>query len=269
LLNGYAPQAAVGAIWRSRRAVVVGDPRQIEPVVTLPFTAQQALRSYADVAGWWLPGSTSAQRLADEASQYGTYLPSDDDGEVWVGAPLRVHRRCEQPMFGISNTIAYGGLMVYGTSCQREPLAAPPSTWVHVPATGEAQGHWIPAEGRQARKMLQALRLKYDVDAKQIFVISPFRDVADGIENLLRDFPGVRGGTVRTAQGKESDVVILILGGDPARPGAKQWAAQRPNLVNVAVSRARRRLYVIGDETAWSGYRFFGTLAEQLKTVRT
>jgi hypothetical protein len=50
---------APGAIWRCKRVVVVGDPKQIEPVVTLPFTAQQALRLNADIAEWWLPGSTS------------------------------------------------------------------------------------------------------------------------------------------------------------------------------------------------------------------
>ncbi len=258
-----APQAAAGAIWRCKRVVVVGDPKQIEPVVALPFTAQQALRLNADIAEWWLPGSTSAQRLADEANQYGTYLPGDD-GEVWVGAPLRVHRRCEWPMFDMSNTIAYGGMMVYGPSGQREPLTAPPSEWIDIPATGDARGHWILGEGEQARKMLRALRSKYGVDATQIFVVSPFRDVADGFEKLLREFPGVRGGTVHTAQGKESDVVLFILGGNPAKPGAKQWAAQRPNLVNVAVSRARRRLYVIGDHTVWSKYRYFDTLSGYL-----
>jgi len=95
-------------------------------------------------------------------------------------------------------------------------------------------------------------------------VVSPFRDVADGIERLLREFPGVRGGTVHAAQGKEADVVLFILGGNPAMPRAKQWAAQRPNLVNVAASRARRRLYVIGDHTAWSKYRHFDTLSGYL-----
>jgi hypothetical protein len=259
-----APQAAAGAIWRSRRVVVVGDPKQLEPVVTLPFTAQQALRINAGVAEWWLPGSTSAQRLADEANQFGTYLPGED-ADVWVGAPLRVHRRCEHPMFDVSNTIGYGGLMVHGTSSQREPMAAPSSRWIDMPATGEARGHWIPGEGEKARKVLRALCSQYGVDARQIFVISPFRDVATGIQTLLREFPGVRGGTVHTAQGKESDIVLFILGGNPARPGAKQWAAQRPNLVNVAVSRARRRIYVIGDQAAWSTCRYFDTLAAQLR----
>jgi hypothetical protein len=54
------PQAAAGAIWRSKRVVVVGDPKQIEPVVTIPLTAQQALRINAGIADWWLPDRTSA-----------------------------------------------------------------------------------------------------------------------------------------------------------------------------------------------------------------
>ncbi len=38
-------QAAAGALWRAQRAMVVGDPRQLEPIVPLSFRAQQALRS--------------------------------------------------------------------------------------------------------------------------------------------------------------------------------------------------------------------------------
>ena len=31
-----APQQAVGAVWRARRAVVIGDPLQIEPIASTP-----------------------------------------------------------------------------------------------------------------------------------------------------------------------------------------------------------------------------------------
>lgn len=54
------------------------------------------------------------QRLTDRLTHLGTWLPGDD-GKIWVGAPLTVHRRCDQPMFGVANDIAYDGLMINGT----------------------------------------------------------------------------------------------------------------------------------------------------------
>ncbi|MBB5628893.1 DEAD/DEAH box helicase [Sphaerisporangium krabiense] len=256
------PQAAVGAIWRSRRAVVVGDPLQLEPVFTLPFTAQQALRRHFRVPEErWLPGRTSVQQLADHANTYGTFLPTDDE-PVWVGAPLRVHRRCDEPMFGISNKIAYDGLMVFGKS-SGQALDWPVSAWIDVAST-ESDGHWIPEEGRALAWVLNGLVTGYGVDPENIMVIGPFRQVARGVTKIAESYRKIKAGTVHTAQGKEADIVILVLGGDPSKPGAKSWAAQRPNLLNVAVSRAKRRLYVIGNRAEWSRQRYFNVLAANL-----
>jgi hypothetical protein len=122
----------------------------------------------------------------------------------------------------------------------------------------------IPQEGARARWILHGLTSRYNVEPDRVFVLSPFRDVAHHIELMGRDFPGLRGGTVHTAQGKEADVVILILGGSPLKPGARDWASGRPNLLNVAVSRARQRLYVVGDLAAWEGCPNFRELAASL-----
>lgn len=43
------------------------------------------------------------------------------------------------------------------------------------------------------------------------------------------------------AQEKQADAVVLGLGSDRAKPGAGSFAAEKPNFVNVAVSRAERR----------------------------
>ncbi|MFC0624229.1 DEAD/DEAH box helicase [Kribbella deserti] len=259
------PQAAVGALWRSQHAVVVGDPLQLEPVTSIPHRAEQAIRQEYDVDEQWLTGRTSVQRVADRLNRLGTYL-HETDGMIWVGSPLTVHRRCDAPMFDIANTIAYDGLMIDGTPVAKSAefraahSALPESKWIDVPSDN-AQGHWIPAEGAVLERILLKLR-GLGVDMSKVMIIAPFRDVARRVRQIApRETVA---GTVHTAQGKQADIVILILGSDPNSVGARRWAASKPNLLNVAVSRAKRRLYVIGDHAAWAPQRHFDVMARAL-----
>jgi superfamily I DNA and/or RNA helicase len=256
------PQTAGGAIWRSRRVLVVGDPLQLEPVVTLPFTVQQAIRDAHGVDATWLPGRCSTQILADRVSRLGTFLGSGEDA-IWVGAPLIVHRRCDEPIFTIVNEIAYDGQMISATP-HRTDVDLPSSRWLDV-VSSHCDQHWIPAEGEKLNAILEQLA-RQRLDFREVFVLTPFRQVADhrALAVHRRRFPGITLGTVHTAQGREADIVILVLGGNPDRPGAKRWASETPNLLNVAVSRAKRRIYVIGDRRKWSAYPHFDVLAGHL-----
>ncbi len=88
------PQAAVGALMRTRCAVVVGDPLQIEPVVVLPDTLTQTIcrQLGADPDRFNAP-EASVQTLADAATPY----MAEFEGRLGsreVGVPLLVHRRC-------------------------------------------------------------------------------------------------------------------------------------------------------------------------------
>lgn len=193
----------------------------------------------------------------------GTFLPDPDKGPVWVGCPLRVHRRCDDPMFSVSNAVAYDGLMVHGKKTISLPL--PESCWIDV--VGKAcEGNWITEEGDAVKTLLNGLRDVHGVKADNIFLISPFKDCARKLSQLASEL-GLdthKTGTVHTTQGKEANIVIFVLGGNIQRPGARAWAASRPNLLNVAVSRAKQRLYVIGDREQWQKQRYFSTLANGL-----
>lgn len=131
--------------------------------------------------------------------------------------------------------------------------------------------------------VLRRLRDRGGVGLGRVYVLSPFRDLVfrcqdivrqqlagDGVpENAIREFTLGRIGTVHTTQGKETDVVILALGSDANRgKRARDWAASPANLLNVAVSRARRRLFVIGDRADCSAAPNFSVLAEHLAHVR-
>ncbi|MEQ0006699.1 AAA domain-containing protein [Klebsiella sp. GG_Kp146] len=257
------PQQAAGAVWRAKRTVVVGDPKQLEPVSGIPSSVEGALAQSYDIPASWWPGKISAQVLADQTMELGTWLPDVEKGQVWVGCPLRVHRRCDDPMFSISNNIAYGGLMVHGkkqsTSC------LPDSGWLDVKGKS-CEGNWIAEEGTAVEKLLLTLKEQYSIAPDDVFLISPFKDCAMKLRKLASrtGFRSNRTGTVHTTQGKEAAVVVLVLGGNIQKNGAKSWAASKPNLLNVAVSRARQRLYVIGERSLWEKHAYFSSLSREL-----
>jgi AAA domain len=263
-----APQNAAGALWRCRCAVIVGDPLQLEPVVTLPWGGQRALLEEFKIAPVWAPSRSSTQQLADRLAIAGTSLPGPAGENVWVGAPLRVHRRCDRPMFQVSNTIAYNGLMVFGTPADQKTFHGE-NAWIDI-RSSVTGSNWIQAEGDQLRTVLASLRDNGGVQAAQIRVISPYRVVAENAREIfLRIFPGTSDadldkwiGTVHKMQGREADAVILVLGGDPDKPGSRRFAREAPNLLNVAVTRAKRRLYVIGNYETWGSERYFSALKD-------
>ncbi len=114
---------------------------------------------------------------------------------------------------------------------------------------------------------MRTLIQDHSVDPKNIFMISPFRQVVMQLKAVGRRYQlDVQNhvGTIHTTQGKESDVVFLVLGGNPINPGAKDWAAEKPNLLNVAASRAKRRLYIIGDKAEWRKRPYFSTATQLL-----
>jgi len=149
------------------------------------------------------------------------------------------------------------------------------SCWIDMPAH-DAEGHWSAAQGREAFDVFQRItagKLRDDEGRPRVYVITPFRRVAQEMRALLYNEHGkeVEGmvGTVHTFQGKEAEHVIFLLGGDPARPGViASFAGKKPNLVNVAVTRAKRSLYVIGDRDYWTGsadiHGYFGRLGAPL-----
>jgi len=261
------PQAAIGAIYRAKRVMSVGDPLQIEPVVTLPSSLVQGISRYLGVdPDHWMAPETSVQTVSDVANQYGTTIPRDLS-EIRIGTPLLVHRRCEDPMFTISNKLAYNGLMVHATASSHSDITelfGGQSRWFNV--EGSAQEKWCPEEGDFVADMLMKACSKFGGDP-DIFVISPFRIVAEKMRQRMRSemnrlaafgiedpdsWVASNIGTVHTFQGKEAKAVILLLGApSPAQNGARNWVTSNVNLLNVAVSRAKQNFYVVGNKALW------------------
>ncbi|MBP9691803.1 MAG: DNA2/NAM7 family helicase, partial [Alphaproteobacteria bacterium] len=272
------PQAAVGAIMRSKRVLMVGDPLQIEPVVSLSnkLIRSICLEFKVDPDMWAAP-LASAQSCADRASCYGTVFKKEE-GDLWVGFPLLVHRRCEDPMFRISNEVAYGNLMIQATPPRSSRIRTliGDSKWFHL--SGTVQDKWCPEEGELIVNFLSLLSSNGVYDPN-IYIITPFRDIAyqmklrilqekaffQKIQKEPRLWVAERVGTIHTFQGKEAEAVFMVLGTqDKAQMGARSWAGSRPNLLNVAVTRAKSAFYVVGNHSLWSDCGSFSILNKSL-----
>jgi len=276
------PQSAVGAIWRARKVIAVGDPLQIEPVVTLHDSVIQALGTHFKQELLMMDKYTSVQTLGDRANRIGGWRTLSAPKDLWIGAPLTVHSRCQRAVFQIANRIAYNDKMIFASKEKPDAICR----WIDIRGNSEWE-HYVPAQAEAAKKIVVEAFTSYmeqcDSEKKypSLFLITPFRSVKAGLVKYFRknlcglleetglsvDTKCIRAwisdciGTIHTFQGKEADAVVLCLGvgSDSQTLGAVEWAGERPNILNVAVTRSKRDLYILGDQSIWCRKDYFKT----------
>lgn len=283
------PQSAAGLLQRVRHAVAVGDPMQIPPVDTMPKSMRELLASTHNIHIGL--ESDSMQVMVDYQTPYGL---KDSQSNQWVGMPLVVHRRCDEPMFSICNSMAYSGRMIRAGTEQKPctftvgPNAGrelPISCWYNVSGNpGEKlDRQWRVQEGDELLRRLREL-FEGGIRPEDIMVMAPFKVVADRVRDIFTDavleyahyshsaalvVAKNHAGTIHTSQGREADVVFLVLGSKPGSQGAgsRSWVNSSPNLLNVAVSRAKRRIYVIGNRIDWQYGTYSSRIAKNIPAV--
>ena len=264
-----SPHMLVGALFRAQKAIVVGDPKQIEPVQTVQDLFVE--RIGGEGIGKYRSKELSVQSLADAQNPFAGIIRNLDGSESWVGCPLVIHRRCKDPMFTVANELSYGGFMINKTMDSDNPIdPCKESCWITYDASNiessTGKDRYIQVQGQIAFALIQKLRAR-NAEFKDIFIITPFTSVAHGFKTYMQsisddivnwtDKDNKSGwlkdniGTVHTFQGKEAKVVIYMLGcqSDGSANGAIKWV--NANNVNVAFTRAKEYIYVIGDAIKW------------------
>ncbi|MFV1494295.1 AAA domain-containing protein [Phaeobacter sp. JH18-32] len=191
-----------------------------------------------------------------------------------------MHRRCDNPMFSVSNEIAYSNLMVQAKAPSQHNETLGPSAWVDV--VGKAgPDKWCADEATTLIAMLRQLRASGA--QPDLYVVTPFVIVQDNLRREIvnsgildgwvqkpRDWVREHVGTVHTVQGREAKIVFFVLGAQmSSQNGARAWAGSRPNLVNVAVTRAKESLYVIGNRQLWKSAGVFAVLDRHLPAANS
>lgn len=271
------PQMALGALYRCRNAIIVGDPKQVEPVVTDELKVLKEAICKGNIH-FYKEKKLSVQHLADALNTFGAYYGKESQKPEWVGCPLVVHRRCISPMYEISNQVSYDGIMRTQTKPPSKnaegSFSLKYSIWVDIkgPEKGD-KNHFVEEQGKTALKIItntfkNVSKVNEEIDKKErnrnkvapdIFVISPYKSVSNEFKEYVKKEcknPVIRYyllngkiGTVHTFQGKEASEVIFMLGCD--ENSIKSTTFVNSNIVNVAASRAKYRLYALGNINVW------------------
>ena len=145
-----------------------------------------------------------------------------------------------------------------------------------VQVEGQVCGrHYVPEQGTVIKLMIMD-EIRQLQDLPDLFVISPFseipfvlkKELRQPIKQALAPFKPIGDdelkkwldahiGTVHTFQGKQAAGVILCLGLDEKTKGAAGWASSKPNLLNVALTRAKLRFVAVGDGKIWLRQPYF------------
>jgi superfamily I DNA and/or RNA helicase len=288
------PQQALMPLYKSNKAIVVGDPLQIEPVVSITSDLDNYLVKSFNIEDpkRYQTTSSSVQILADYGSSIGAFYE-----DYRVGIPLNIHRRCNNPMFDIANEIAYKGRMIKGQPDKESVKnlipdyikGKPQSLWIHVDwEKSKKEGQVVLDEIEAIRKMLKDIegRLnEHDIDIqkfvkdKNLFIITPFKDIKEHIEKefkksssklenaLANESLGKFIGTIHTFQGKEAKIVIIVLGGKGEK--SMNWVASKPNMLNVALTRAKEYCFIIGDRSIWGNKPYFKEAVKYMNYIES
>ena len=248
--------SALPLLYRAKQVVIIGDPKQLSHISGLQKGQDQKLLEQHDLVRDYSHWAYSYNSLFDLSSGFAS-------GEDIVS--LRDHHRSHADIIEFSNRFFYESRLRIATKYDKLKLPINNGhgvRWIQVsgnvlrPASGGAVNQ------KEAEQVVNTIkRLVNDQGYKgTIGVVSPFRAQA----NLIRETVNkdallsarliqheFLADTVHKFQGDERDVMIfspVVSQGTPT--GALGFLRSNGNLFNVAITRARAMLLVVGDQQA-------------------
>lgn len=248
--------SALPLLFRAKSAVVLGDPMQLRHISAVSGAQDTRLLHRHGLLDTQLAWAHSRNSLFDVA------MSVCGQDEVIT---LLDHHRSDPAIIGFSNDTFYEGRLRVATrlsQLRRPPGASASVRWVHV--TGQAvrprDGSLVnEVEARRVVVELEHLLVEQGYQGS-VGVVSPFRKQATRILDLANAsarLQPVMGradlliDTVHRFQGDERDVMFFspaISSGEIG--GALGFLRSTGNLFNVAITRARASLVVVGDPVA-------------------
>lgn len=246
--------SAIPILYRARRAGVVGDPYQLSHSSRLSTARDTMLRKQLGLK------RVEDVRLAyTESSLYDLFAATNGVSPVFLSETYR----STEEIANYSSHAFYSGRLRVATDESRlvRPRGVSPGIhWTEINGeiqSGGGSGCFCPEEVETIVRLVRTLLLENNF-LGTAGVVTPFRQQANRLRDALFESDarlyeaivraGVHIDTAHGFQGDERDVIVFSLCAGPDMPtGSRSFLRETGNLFNVAVSRARAVLHVVGN----------------------
>lgn len=225
-------------LMKTKRFVLVGDNKQLQPI------EESQLSDYLNL------------------SIFNRLLENYPDSSTFLNTQYRMH----EDIANVASELFYGGNLKTFPKISQQTLDCISKDDAHellnpqVPITyldtvnleyfedGVGSSCENSKEAELVAKLVNMLYME-GIPYNEIGVITPYRRHKNNIENQLKENQGVDVDTVYRFQGREKDVIILSFCNSKLgrlKPFLRKFI-ERPSQVNVALTRARKKLILIGN----------------------
>jgi len=215
-------------ISRGEKLLLVGDVQQLKPVISLEDPINRKLKEIYKI------------RNEYDYIQNSILSTMKEIDAVSLKVLLRFHYRCCEKIIQYSNKTYYADKLKIKTKSTHEGKLI----------FDNVQSSKFQKEKNTAKEEVDRIEniLKENPN-KEYGVITPFRAQAELIqERLSKKYPNIDIGTIHKFQGGEKDGIIISCGITKAsHQKTYDWLKGNHPLINVAVTRAKTELRILGD----------------------
>lgn len=217
-------------IIRGRNLMMVGDPQQLRPVILID-----------DISNNYLMKKYNINEMYNY-KQYSIYKSMLANDALSNEILLSHHYRCNKKIISFNNKKYYNNkLKIESCSNSEQPLV-----FKEIENNICSEKNTAPSE---VEEIVKFAKLNKD---KNLAVITPFVNQRNKINERLKQegLSNITCGTVHAFQGDEKDIVIFSLAlTDKTSCATYNWLKNNKELINVATSRAREQLVMMGSTT--------------------
>lgn len=249
-----AGQSTEPAVWiplqYAERLILAGDPFQLPPTVISPDAAGQGFNISMLERLMSVFGDRIARRLDIQYRMHQDIMrfSSQEFYEDSQRADPSVAAHLLSDLPGV----------------QANPMTCTPVSWIDTAGAGYAESQEADGESRlnleEGRLLVQKIQDLFaaGLSPENLAVITPYAAQARLLRQMLSAFPDLEIDTVDGFQGREKEAVLVSL--VRSNPEGEIGFLEDVRRMNVALTRARRKLLVVGDSATIGGHPFYQRL---------